>query len=377
MMIYDTMCLFLFIFHLSLISLIVIPINDKIKDIDYYPHFSLHSNLEIAVKWNIYSELYIIMSFGSNKKEIELFLSTIDNYVYITEYSSANSSSFEADNIFLQLDFIREGLLGRSSRDDITINSITISKLKFVNLMDSNVIYYYRGALGLGYYFPKSNITDSSMNYSILFQLKSRNIINNYIISLSNAESQKHLILGEYPSNLPQNPNQFIYKTCPLVKQNSNNKPNHLWQCTLNAIYINNNLFTINEPITFSLGGTVMNVPKQFFDFLIETFFKEAIEKKICYIRDDRYHGVRCKEIKELKIKEMNLVIGKWTIKIDTNRLFQRVHLLDSYLFRPVLGVNHCTNEWVFGLTFLRNYQPVFDGEKGEFGLLLNKPELK
>lgn len=317
----------------------------------------------------------IQISLGSSGEKIGLYISTTDNKLYLANFNYRESRSYITDEVLTPLDPIKPGLKGIFAADDLVINSITVNQFAFVHILDLDINYYYKGRLGLGYNFPKLSNNNEDVHYSFLYQLKKRGIIDQYIVSISYQQPDRHLYLGEYPPNFPQRITQFNYKTCPLIEKGSYGGPNRLWQCNMNTIFFDDySLYKANKPIAFSLGGNTMNVAKDFFELLLNKYFKIALERKECLI-DNTGYSIQCTNIDNVNIRELSFIFGKWSLKMTKEQLFPRKNNNYDFIIR-----HHEANfpaEWTLPLHVFSNtrYQPVFDGERNEFGMILNSLE--
>lgn len=355
--------------QLTIVSSISIPFEYSNDDSRIFS--GLQSFLSINMDTNEVNDPNIQIQLGSAEEKIEVYVSTTDNKLYLANFKYKESQTYRTDEELTLLDPIKPGLKGIFAEDNLVINSNIIPQFPFVQILDLDINFYYKGMLGLGYNFPKEGNNNEDTKYSFLYQLKKAKLIDKYIISVSQESQNRVLYIGEYPNNFPLKLTQFNYKTCPLLEKGINGNPNRHWQCNLISIFYDYTVYKVNKPISFSLGGNTMNTSKEFFEVIVNKYFKSEIERNNCFI-DNKGNNLNCNNYENIDLQELSFVFGKWSIKMTKDQLFSKDK--NTFLFKIRHQESNFPSEWTFPLNVFANsrYQPVFDGEKNVFGMILN-----
>ena len=325
-------------------------------------------NLDI----NEYGVPSIQLSLGTPPRKYKFFISTIISRLYIAEsedgYIPSLSSTFENDEGgLIELPDLGRDVKGKKVRDTLSFNNnYQMTKFPFVLLKKGDVNYYYKGSLGLEY----QSVTDEDDDFSFINNLYRKNIINFFIFYIQHdkRDNTKKLIFGTAPIN------SFItrkFKTCKLRKRDKIGNLNISWQCFLNSVYFDDNsLYTVEQPISFSIGGNIMCVNKEIYDVVKKKYFSQAISSGTCWEKEEsNRHFIKCQN--EFSLNEdayIALVFGKWNIKLNINSLF----LSTSNKQLQIMNCENTNHPWSLGYNILGISTLVFDKENGMLWLSNN-----
>lgn len=134
--------------------------------------------------------------------------------------------------------------------------------------------------------------------------------------------------------------------------------PNYVaWGCQLDSIAIGNYSYPINQYATFYTNERAIVVPPEYFQFLEEVFFKEYLNKNICYrIR----FTFECREEILHEIYNFTFNFGGNKVFIEGHNLFYRDD--QRFLFTMRKPYDSETFEgWRFGMVFFDTFNSVFD----------------
>lgn len=188
-------------------------------------------------------------------------------------------------------------------------------------------------------------------NYSIINTLiKSKHISSDsFGISLKN-KKRYSLFLGGLPGNLT---NKRHSSSCDVNINNDN------WSCTLNAIKIDDKEYVVNDNIIFSLSREdKFEVPKKFYDFLVEQYFQEDITKGKC--KKTQY--LLCEfEVMDEKFGEIVMIFKDF--RLDIMDLLLNKNYDDYIVF---LISESKRNEWVIGPILFKKYVPLFNNQENK-----------
>lgn len=316
----------------------------------------------------------IELSLGTPPRKYRFFLSTLTPRIYIAEseegYNPSLSSTFEEEEGgIMTLPKIGRDVIGKKVRDTLSFNNnYQITNFPFVLLKAGDVRYYYKGSLGLEY----QSATDEDDEFSFINHLYRNNIINFFIfyIQYDKTDNSKKLVFGKAPIN------SFItrkFKTCKLRKRDKVGNLNISWQCFLNSVYFDDNsLYTIDQPIAFSIGGNIMCVNSQIYDAITQKYFIKAMNSGICWEnKQSEKSYIKCAEEFTLDgIAFIALVFGKWNIKLKINTLF--LVLNDSTKQFQIMNCENSQNQWTIGYNILGISTLVFDKENNMLWLSNN-----
>ena len=379
----------LFIFLMSLIhsiqqsSFIALNISREIN-LDSLNSTSFYNKMEI-------NNLITNISIGTPKQNFSILLSmrlsslvitsTLSSFNNLTKkYNLNDSSTFHSnnfsDNYRFGYDEFKKGIL---SRENFEFSLINLNKLNFILATEEHS--GNSGVLGLNINFDRDHLDD----YSLLKQLKDRNLISSYIYSFvfENNDnplvlSKGNLIIGGYPHDFK--PDLYKKEKYYEIKCNFNFFIyNQYWEIKhLIFFYGNNdeNEFTEDLYTKIDFSYTFILASNKFKKFISELFTKYYGNK--CVLNKGRLHQYfLCdKNININKLKNINIFYGKnnFTFVLTPSDLFT---LYDDKLFYLICFSNsQSVNEWSLGSIFLKKYPLVFDQQRKVIGYYADKEKI-
>ena len=314
--------------------------------------------------------LSLILSMRLSSLVITSSLSTFNNLT--KKYILNDSSTFHSDNISNNYRFgydeFRKGIL---SRENFVFSLINLNKLNFILATEEHS--GKSGVLGLNIDFDRDHLD----NYSILKQLKERNLISSYIYSFIFQKndnplilSKGNLIIGGYPHDF--NPELFKKEKYNEIKCNYNLYIyNQYWEIKHLIFFYGNdedNDFTDEIYTKIDFSYTYIVATNRFQQFISELFTKYYGDK--CVLNQGRFHQyyICDKNININKLKNINIFYGKnnFTFVLIPSDLFT---LYDDKLFYLICFYrSQSIYEWSLGSVFLKKYTLVFDQEKKVIG---------
>jgi hypothetical protein len=331
------------------------------------------------VKINQYNMPAITMSLGTPPQTFEFLLTTFSSKLYISEHDdgfNCNASSTCIDQqTIINLAFISSTSKGKLLKDTLHLGTTQLPNFNFIQIIDDTVEYIYKGMIGFDY-LSKGSDRDikNTLDYSLLSQLYIKGIINEQIFSIGKVDNETKIIFGGTPGK-PKDINNKTYKTCDLIQRQEDGNVNSLWKCKLNAVYFDDGKFIQmddTEEIAFGITNAFSSVSKSFFDFLIETYFQNAIDRGICNINNDgASQTVWCMpEFGDKQIEDIHFVIGKWSLRIPKEKLWIKRGKFNERIF-CLMYYPQKKYTWSINYHLIENeYALVFDRANDKFGLL-------
>ena len=397
----------MFIFYYYIIILIGSIISNKViilkfKEIIQEFNDTQKNNNYLSFILNNYLEYKTItkIKIGTPPKLIPLLINTnikifrmriekpifdlnLNNY---NLYIPSKSSSFKNISEILELDIMNSfqySLINETIYlciDDINCsNEIEIKKIQLflenINniknneyLIKNNYSYTYSyGELGF-------STSESSNTQSYFFsELKNLGIINSIIITIEYTSEEEGLIyIGDYPhifkSNEYNEDELMTSYTIPVQGYTSQLKLriNRLYIINKNEEYIEFE----NNIVFFNFGLGIILSTEEYYNKIIEIFFKEyiylniCVENKINKVRNS-YYIISCQKSQEFKIEEFPpLYLFKeefrLTFELNYKDLFKEFN--NIYYFLVVYFPFSNTN-FELGKPFLKKYKFIYNGD--------------
>ena len=171
--------------------------------------------------------------------------------------------------------------------------------------------------------------------------------------------------LGDYPD---RKTNLRHYKYCSLLSKFSDNPIEYTgYFCNLDMIYYKAQnkyvYYHFKTPIKFCVEANAIYCPRDYIDFLAETYFKEAITNNECRVihNEDEYTYINCKNnFKYKSLPNWTIVFDNFSFKLTPEDLFTTV---EGDLFFLICNSPN-RNIWYFGYPVLKKFITVFDLEK-------------
>lgn len=235
----------------------------------------------------------------------------------------------------------------------------------------------YDGAIGLGTNCNSQyNIEKNQYSFDLLSIIAKKYEDSHQVFSLTIDSDITIMDLGSYPFKIQTLSKSFYYKRIPL----SINPITNSWEVKLAGVYLENNSFLkVNQNIAIGTSGAFLAVDQNFFSFMIWNFFlnsdSELSFNNNCFQTNSNYvQEIYCNENYDTsQIGTISLVIGKHTIKMESNKLFYEVKR-NGLTQRFFSVVHYQTNDkWYISQKLISDATVVYDGERKEIGLLYSR----
>ena len=251
----------------------------------------------------------------------------------------------------------------------LNVNNVFLNCTKMKEL-----IYFLNGNLNLTFYYPV-NDSDKTIGLekgislgfekeneynSLTKQLKKAGYIDKAIFSFIPVETIRGgLDFGEFKNDLVRG---YYAMTCKV------NQKIAKWGCDLSQIsfkYSNNTtiIYSNTSYGYFQSSGPFLLVPKHFFDFLVETFFKDLLKKNQCeYVSTFfGYKSLVCECDKFMQnFPIFGFVFDGYRITFKSYSIFTQYG--NSCYF--VIEYKEGNDNFIFGSSFLLNFISKFDNEE-------------
>ena len=274
------------------------------------------------------------------------------NYYEIDYYNGTKAK----EKIFFNL-FDNKKIL--EVNDFVFINAIKISKT-----IDYNI---------LGLTIPDFNDIHNIFESNLILQLKKKDIINNYIMTIDyKNDNEGNIIIGKYPYEYDNK----LYNEKNYRETNSVFfKSNMMYGLKFNIEYNNKLLYDDSISIQFILEEGLIKGSYKFLEILENNFFNQSNNN--CF-RDNFGNlnnfifwycnkNVNFKNFKEIKIINKEL---KYNFILDHNDLFYKFN--NGYYYFLMYFIKN-DDRWIFGNTFLKKYKFTFNQDSKTIGLAIKK----
>ena len=272
------------------------------------------------------------------------------NYYEIDLYNGTKAK----EKIFFNL-FDNKKIL--EVNDFVFINAIKISKT-----IDYNI---------LGLTIPDFNDIHNIFESNLILQLKKKDIINNYIMTIDyKNDNEGSIIIGKYPYEY----NNKLYNEKNYIETNSVFFNSHMmYGLKFNIEYNNKLLYDDSISIQFILEEGLIKGSYKFLEILENDFFNKSNNN--CF-RDNFGNlnnlifwycnkKVNFKNFKEIKIINKEL---KYNFILDHNDLFYKFN--NGYYYFLMYFIKN-DDRWVFGNTFLKKYKFTYNQDSKTIGLAI------
>ena len=354
----------------NIFSYIILPLNVPKENIE-----SSIKPIEVIKKISK-SEIYTSLEVGSEKIKIKLILSHKINGLIIAgkeikhhKYDETLSKSYICLNNEIKqfyTSFPDELFLLSKENFYILNDSNEIQNIENINFLleiKASSENIYEGILGIQ--FPYLN---GGNDYSFIKELKTKKIINSYnwFLTFENQEKGK-MYIGALPHNINNALNEKDFKMIPGTQ-------NGYWSLDFSEIFYGNDTKLrksyqayIHFDFKLFLG------PNELMDILEKNFFKNYMNKNICfkevygYERNIFYYCKNVKEFEPGKLKEINFK----NIPLETNFIFDYNDLFfykDDWIYFLIIFREIDINSFRIGEIFLKKYNLVFNHDSKTIG---------
>ena len=336
---------------------------------------TLSKYIELPLIITEYDTVETILYIGTPPSKYKFHLSSISPDIYITNnvnlYDSKTSSSYTCLIDNYSVPFLENKAKACLSKDTLYLSEgakFPIKETNFILIYEGDYGHLSKGKIGLEYL---SSIKGE--NFSFIDLLYNQNYIDKKQFSLYSFKAID-AILYRIQIGFDEDDNDmtgFKYKKCSLIQSDKNGNPNSLWQCTLNAVFTNDDMFySVKSPVTFSTGGNVICVDLTFFNIIYKKYFASE-EDTNCRLIKDAPQGSRkvlCNFSFVKKFdKVISFMIGKFNIKISGEDLWFS-DIPGEMTFR-LMYYPEKDNVWMINYTSIKDsYRIVFDKVNNEVG---------
>ena len=241
--------------------------------------------------------------------------------------------------------------------DFVFINAIKISKT-----IDYNI---------LGLTIPDFSEIDNIFESNLILQLKKKDIINNYIMTIDyKNDIEGNIVIGKYPYEY----NNKSYNEKNYTETNSVFFYSHMmYGLNFYIEYDNKLLYDYPNRIQFILEEGLIKGSYKFLEILENDFFNKSNNN--CF-RDNFGNlnnlifwycnkNVNFKDFKEIKIINKEL---KYNFILDHKDLFYKSN--NGYYYFLMYFIKN-DDRWIFGNTFLKKYKFTFNQDSKTIGLAI------
>lgn len=352
----------IFTFFNNISSLIVLPFK-TIENNGENPTFNISNN--------IYSDILV----GNTGQLLDVFF-TSNIYTYYLDEESCKGNNFYSKNLSSYNLSLENYVLLDEDEKAIQINE-TIYLYKDLNLTQKikiedfpilvriNHLSSEKLCLLIGLLFRMSG---PMKIINFIEQLKKKNLIESYTWTIKyTTEKEGLLIIGEEPHIYdPQNYNESHLRTVnPMITEYS-----YSWNIDFNKIYSGNNIISENIFCILSQGNNYIMGNKEYNKSIVENFFNEYLNKKICFYYHNSYLQSYYYCDKKLFNKNDMIklpILSFLNINLEERFTFGGEELFfegkDYYYFKIYFN-DFSQNSWVIGKLFLKKYQFIFNHDK-------------
>ncbi len=365
--------IFIFLFFFKIIENKIIVLNFNTKYLKFNKEKSYLENY-------FYNLIYTNFKIGNPSQKIESFIFFNISFFYIKgnnlknhKYDQNKSSTFQE---IYETSFLEENYnIGIYSEDSIKIKD---NKNKEININNYNFILSTELSINSNDYLP-SEIGFNSVQYgerdkklNIITNLFERNITKSKIFSFEYESKEKgKIIIGDFPHNYNKNYNKNSLHFTKAQKR----KDKFNWDVLFDdIIFLNYKM--IERKIYLSPESNLIVGSNEFHEIILNNFFKEKINKKICFeekMKNLNYLFYYCNNnfnIKKFdKIKFISKDLNK-TFELDFNDVFDEFE--GKIYFKIVFNENKNFNYFILGKPFLIKYKFVFNADSNEIGFYNN-----
>jgi len=361
----------IFVLYFSLIELynsseIVIPFISKISEI---PDNQTPEEFMRSLSFN---QLYSKIKIGTPPQNLDLLLDFETYNTYIIKYEDKDKRFprffHNKSSTFTYLGkkeyFDDSCFINAINSSDITTISDTLKNynLTFLHALNFriNTKISYPGAIGFNV-VPNQN--PFHYESGLVYQLKSKGFIKNYLFTLSFDENSyngniiiEKKLYEEYPSE------NFKSDYC-LVTSNYQ----YYWGWNYLTVHLNSDLLEITEAsIKPELG--VIQLNKYYKDVFRKKFFEEKIKEGKCYEKYLIYYYIYCDRDVNIDIGEMKFEIKRTGLNFSLNSNDLFIEYNNNKFFLITFGIDVEKQNIKLGYPFLKKYDMIFDLDKRHIG---------
>ena len=305
---------------------------------------------ELSFTKSIYNTIHVNTYVGSHLQNLDLSVTFCETFIGLnsrSKYETYKSSSHHV--IYATSNGITFTDLVQFSNNNKSFSEIPM--ILFNKNQDGRI-----GYIGLA---PRKG----SVNETLLEHIFSQ-IPNSKKIMYVDYKTSK-IGFGDYPTNKN---NLRNYKYCSLLTNlNDNSIDRTGFYCNLDMIYYKFDnkyvYYQFKTPIKFCVEANAIYCPREYIDFLADTYFKDAINKKQCIVvhNEEGYTYINCHNNYNYKsLPNWTIVFDNFSFKLTPEDLFTTV---EGDLFFLICNSPN-RNVWFFGYPVLKKFLTIFDLEK-------------
>ena len=351
---------FLYVFNLLILCKCVIKFHFKTeynpsnldKSFNYYDYLTKNNLITEILIGNPPQKIPVTIKLNT-----ESFYLTKSKGLFNSEKSTTFYSNFEEEKVSDEK--VKKAYIAQDNMNlNFTDKEKTISNISFLYATEPNADVLNLGNIGL-YYRDYSE----SKNLNLIFQLKKKDIIDNYAYSFHYINNNEgYFYIGDYPHNYNQsyydNINFFYIKISLTFVWSSD-----FYNVTFGNEIINEKQFEINT----TLGG-IIGV-KSLYNNIDTLYFKQKINDNKCKINTGKqYTYYECN--RDLDVSDFPKLSFyhkdiNFTFVLTYEDLFE---VINDKLYCKLIFQNNINTRWNLGIPFLKKYMMTFDQNKKLFG---------
>ena len=342
-----------------------------------------------------YNDLYTYLKIGTPPKELKVSISFQEKSLIILGSKIKSRETFnETDSrsykkISEEINLIKNQLFnGYISEEVIHLNNYNKNlKIQFIlgeeiykNSYDFSDEYEpinFSGYIGLAINgLFRQDLPDSLPIYLYNNYKDQYNFKSAFSMIFDSSNDKNHpnkgkLIFNSYPNeyyNISYYKEQ--YKSSRLQKNNDNFED---WCIALDSTYYGNTIVEENTKIIFRPEFGIIIIGNEFWKYLINNYFKEYINQKLCNVSTydligDDYNYIYCSNkinINEFQKINFELKDMDFNFTLDSKDLFYQFN--NKYYF--LVATRLYRNLYIFGSILMKKYDLYFDKYNSNFGV--------
>ena len=352
-----------------------------------------------------YSNLYSFIKIGDPSYDIKTVLSVQHPYFSITQnklldnkndffsnYNFSKSNTFK--NITINDKNIKYTNYDSIAKEKFELNIFNYEKKVRYNITIDDMIFIYNDNikdidtynLNIGFQIINKNKYKEREKYNFIYQLKDRNIIQNYdwCIFFDKGKNNNGSFLynpnelinakGElFLGDLPHKYNNKFHKSQLLTTYSVYSSSLFKWALEFSNIYYNTTMketinISVNE-IQLNFNNYVILAPMIYFFNIKRDFFDYFISKNICKIyQGTEYKTFYCEKSKNFNAENLTNFPTLYMEHKEFQYIFEFTYedlfleKENKYWFLIALSIfNTDLEEWNMGIIFLRKYSLIFN----------------
>lgn len=313
--------------------------------------------IQIPIYYDYFNN-YIAIYAGNPLRKFDLFLDFRANYSWVSNLLYQSQSKII--NSYSSLIIDEKEYNATEIQDSVFLEEInetnynTIKEFHFY-LINNTTLYstqYSHGKLAIGYKFIDSK-------YSLIHQYYNKGFIDHLSFSISKEKDK--FTLGGISSE------QTIGRTYSYCNVIANKKE---WNCLIgNVTFMHNNKLEVfnnkveNNYAIFTNEIQHHFAPKGFLNMVINSFFKNEIERQSCFLRTyNHYNYLYCATSREIKEGNITFDIGDYSHTIPLKYFWFCPEYSCFFKFRD----NENGDYWIIGSDFYKKKTIHFDYEQSK-----------